>query len=314
MKLGGAVAVVVLSACVAVPATAHAQACQWKRTNLPTGGMTSVGITGGSRTGWVVGNGSSAAGDAAVVWFQDTVRVRLDFTESTTVRDANEDGVLAGATSTTAFRWINGTYQYLPSMPGDTRTWAQNINAGGDIVGLSGGSVLDAVVVWLGGSPGLFYALPGTDNGQAWRVIDIDRERRVVAWQITPENNAAGFIWDSAGNRTALQPLPGHASAEPQAFHNGHIVGLSAPTHSPTGRQLVEWDLTGKIVRTFPDGYALDVNAAGHILGWKGDLHALWRSETSYDLLPVEGWAPVLTNADNVYGATGTGPYRLSCV
>jgi hypothetical protein len=295
-------AVLAVSALVA-PTTAHAEAgCEWITTDLPVpAGYNGYSLVGDG-TEWIATGGWARS---ATVWHQDVPATR-EFAEQRIPTGVNGSGVLVTANESNAWRGAEA----LAPLPGKTKAWARSINAGGEVLGLSG----TAVVVWPAGSttPRL---LEGTDNGLWWIEKGLDDAGNAIGYAVGPVSQDLGHVWDRQGTRTSLQVLPGHYEAQPEVIHDGRVFGFSMPKDAYDARVWVEWNLQGEIVRTMP-GEVLGVNDAGDVLvnratdGQTG----VQRVDGRFDPLPADVSASVLTENGDVYGTIGDSRVvKVSC-
>lgn len=299
LALGAAI----LSACAVVPATAHADAeCTWSETVLPQPqGLTVTDVSSSDPAArWLVGTSEWSGPRTAVVWHDGAVSRTLPFADTSTATDVNDDGIVTTRswTSGKAFKHFpDGRSEELPALPGASVTYPEKINSAGDVVGRSGGKYVASIVVWRAHRPDIVETLPLSGNALIWNVAGIDDDGHVVAYGYTDGDGIEAYVWDRDHTRVQLQPLPGHRSAWPHTIRNGRVIGQSAVDSGSDGT-LVEWDLTGRIVRTFGvTGNALSVNSAGHVLGYFGTGTGVWRAADDFRTLP-DGTRPSVLSED----------------
>ncbi|GLZ29745.1 hypothetical protein Lesp02_19350 [Lentzea sp. NBRC 105346] len=297
-----------MSVCVVAPATAQADsACAWKVQDLPLPqGVTQAEISDADPAGgWVVATARSGGQDAAVVWHDNAVArsLKLEPGDSITT-GVNRLGTALEYSydkKSSYAHFANGDKAELPARVGDTESFAVGINAAGDIVGHAVGPNGRHVVVWPAATPGLVSVVAETDNGNSWLPIDIDDEGRILA-QETKSPARGGYVFDSAGHGTRLEPLPGHTWVRPVAFRGGRIVGYSAAGFDGP-ETVVAWGLDGRVVRKFDDlALVRDVNASGHVLGSGTDYSTnLVVGPSGRQEVPIIG-ASELTDSGDLYG------------
>ncbi|HCT75679.1 MAG TPA: hypothetical protein DGT23_03595 [Micromonosporaceae bacterium] len=162
----------------------------------------------------------------------------------------NANGVIAGmwysssGGVSTPWRYQNGSYQLLP-MPVQQGTWyyVTGINSSGDVVGRR---------MYFYGARGLLWRIDRpaevTDLGPAG-AVGIDAQRRVVL--------SNGTIVNPNGSQTVVQ-----GGGVVRVFQDGRILGDRSGS-----RTIVEWNLSGQVVREISGGLPSGVNAAGNIVG-----------------------------------------------
>ncbi|MGW5049534.1 hypothetical protein [Actinokineospora sp. NPDC004072] len=250
---------------VLVPRPAAAAACAWRVAELPApSGYSHATATGHAGAGLVVGTVWRTDHREGVVW-RDGVPRLLPNPPGTGAGSnypaaVNAAGVITGRWagtdgSHTAWRYRDGRYELLPGRG----TWVSvptDINTAGDVVGFSrvfvGGAQVNTLVWPVGGGM--------VDLGAAYPV-GVDDARRVAL--------STGQLVHPDGSALAL------AGGTPSAYQDGRLVGYQGSAAPYT---IVEWDLTGRIVRRIPDGVPSGVNAAGALVGVRGDGSvAVWR-------------------------------------
>ena len=268
MKLLTGVALV-LGLVVVPQAPAAAATCTWRVTDLPAPtGYSHATATGHAGAGLVVGTLWKTDHREGVVWRNGVPTVLPNppgkGAGSNYPAAVNANGVIAGRWqgsdgSHTAWRYQNGAYQYLPSRG----TWVSvptDINAAGDVVGFSrlffGGAQVNALL-WPVATPGAYV-----DFGEA-SPRGIDDSSRVAL--------STGRIVNPNGT-TYLQLQGGL----PSVYEDGRIVGYQGTAAPYT---IVEWNLSGQVVRQIADGAPTGVNAGGAIIGVRADGRtAVWRN------------------------------------
>jgi hypothetical protein len=252
------------AAVAALPATgAQAQpaaGCQWAATDLPlpagfTNGAVS-GSDGGDRFAGVVWN--QPASRHGVVWENGVPRLlgQVNFT-NTYVTDVDPSGTAVGradnGAGSDAMRHHVGVWQWLQPMYD-----AHGINDAGHIVGP--GTTRGQVVVWRPDQPAArILTLPGDEAVSA---TGIDDAGRVFA----STTQANSYVWSATGVRTQVTPVQPGGWVQVRAITAGRLVGQSGGASGPT--VAVEWDASGQVVRTLPDGAdARSVNANTLVLG-----------------------------------------------
>ncbi|WP_189214343.1 hypothetical protein [Actinokineospora fastidiosa] len=254
MKL---IAVVVMAlGLIAAPRTAVAAGCAWTVTELPApAGYSHASTTAHAGAGLVVGTVWKTDHREGVVWRDGVPRVLPTppgkGAGSNYPAAVNASGVIAGRWagndgSHTAWRYADGVYQFLPGR-GSWVSVPTDINRAGDVAGFSrlffGGAQVNTLR-WPVDAPGGYV-----DLGEA-SPRGIDDAGRVVL--------STGRVVNADGTSWQLQ------GGLPSAYEDGRIVGYQGAASPYT---IVEWDLTGRIVRRVPDGIPTGMNAAGAIVG-----------------------------------------------
>ncbi|MFC7617238.1 hypothetical protein ACFQV2_31260 [Actinokineospora soli] len=239
-----------------VPQTAAAATCAWRVSELPApAGYSHATATGHAGTGLVVGTVWKTDHREGVVWRSGVPQVLPQppgrGAGSNYPLAVNPNGVIAGRWQGSdgahfAWRYQNGAYQALPNRG----TWVSvptDINRAGDVVGFSrlffGGAQVNALL-WPVATPGSYV-----DFGEA-APRGVDDSRRVVL--------STGRVVNADGTSWQLQ------GGLPSAYEDGRLVGYRG-TASPY--TIVEWNLSGQVLRTIPDGVPTGVNASGVIVG-----------------------------------------------
>lgn len=258
---------------VAAPAAAPA-ACTWTMSELraPTG-YSYAEARGHAGTGKVVGTVWKTDHREAVVWTNGTPTL-LPQPRSTGgsnyAKAVNAKGVVAGywmGNDGTSFAWRyqNGQYQTLPGI-GTEDSIPTHINVNGDVLGYSGyfGPITTVhAVMWRADRPTTVL-----DLGEGYSAGFDDSRRAVLS---------TGAIVDGEGKE--LLRLQG---GRPMEMRAGRIVGYSGSAQPYT---IVEWNLTGTVVRRISGGVPNEVNSSGVIAGSRtGGVRTVWRNGTTQDI------------------------------
>jgi hypothetical protein len=294
------VAVLVASAVVAPTAQADT-GCVWDRKWLPIpAGQSAYGPLVGAGD-WLASPGFT--GTSVVVWHREVAQT-VTFPVSREVHAIDPHGVLLSSGDDGLWRGE----ERLEELPGRSST-VKAMNADGDVVGTSAG----AVAVWPAGAT-TPHLLEGSDDGRTWWPQGIDADGNVVA--ITNfDQGRLGYVWDGQGERSVLQPLPGHDRTDPTLIEDGRVYGYSQSS-SVTGKApSVEWNLSGEVVRIMDEGPVFDVNAAGdELLAWNS---AVRRASGRVDRWSYPYSMPfpsvLAENGDLYGGAYSEGPSKLFC-
>lgn len=300
-RLGAAA---LITGALLAPTAAQADtACEWIRAHLPVpAGQSSFGPLAGDGD-WLT---STTWGKSVVIWHNE-VPATVTFPVERSVKDVNRNGVLLSAGGDG--RWRGE--ERLEPLPGRSTT-VHSLNAGGDVVGRSGG----ALVVWPAGSaePTL---LEDTEDGLEWWPKGIDDDGSVIG-SSDDDGPDRAYVWNPDGERVELQPLEGHHQVSPSLIRAGRIFGESYEPGDIYGTS-VEWNLHGEVVRTFPGGSVTAANDAGDLLasgdGKPGGQGAVvLRSNGRIDPLPHDVFPDVLAENGDVFGGLYfEGPVKLRC-
>lgn len=211
-------------------------------------------------------------------------------------------GGAAFADGTHAFvRAPDGTYTELAALPGDTSSWAASINAGGDVVGGSGGSA----VRWSGGgAPVDLGSLPGETSMNA---VDISDTGWIVGnGSVTSQ---AWYIDPSIGTVTLIVPVAGATITQVRAVNaDGVAVGrvMVAGEFVPFTWNAVD----GMTLLPEPPGETGfepdDINASGQIIGHVFHFDPTNSTYTAY-LLGADGFEQL-----SVSGYDSALPHSIS--
>ena len=293
-------AAMLVTSAVVVPAAQADTGCEWIATELAF----PAGVHPG---GLLVGDGdwmaSTSRRSTAVVW-HDEVPMTVNFPVERAVYDISPTGVLLSVGSDGVWRGE----ERLEPLPG-RQTWSTNwMNTGGDVLGRSDG----ALAVWPAGSASPTL-VEDTDDGRAWWPKGIDDAGNVIG-----NVDGEAYVWNREGDRTRLQPLPGHDKAYSEFVFDGRVFGRS---HSPDGDYgtSVEWNLRGEVVRTLPGGAVMAANHAGDLLmfgdPWPGGQGtAVLRANGRVDPLILNVFPDVITESGDVFGGRYFDrPLKLAC-
>ncbi|HCT81083.1 MAG TPA: hypothetical protein DGT23_31850 [Micromonosporaceae bacterium] len=243
------------AALVVTPQTSAAAACTWSASPLSVpSGVTTSYPTGHAGTGLIVGSGWVSNHWEGIIWRNGSPQklpAPAAGPGSNYPRAVNANGVVAGYWTgndgtTFGWRYTNGSYQRLPGR-GTRPSVPTDINAAGDIVGFSNYFACcdpSHALLWKVSSPSVY-----TDFGVGFAEGIDDTGRVVVSW---------GVIFNANGSSTNLAS-PG-SSFKVTDFSAGRIVGYSG-TQSPY--TIVEWNLSGNVVRQIPNGTPYEVNSSG---------------------------------------------------
>ncbi|WP_327418308.1 hypothetical protein [Streptomyces sp. NBC_01233] len=274
-------------------------------------GYSTAEARGHAGTGKVVGTAWKADHREGVLW-SDGIPTVLPQPRSTPgsnyPRAINTSGVIAGYWvgndgTTSAWRYQNGRYQFLPGI-GTQTSVPTAINDNGDIAGFSRyfmGGAKTYAVMWRTDHPDTLV-----DFGEGYSE-GIDNSRRVVL--------STGAMVDGEGRE--VMRLQG---GQPLDYRGGRIVGYAGSSSPYT---IVEWGLDGKIVRQLPGGVPSEVNSSGIIVGTRtGGSKSVWRDGGTEDLTgPVPTGLNMLGITDDGAvisdyqsgGGTRSGIWRRSC-
>jgi hypothetical protein len=253
MAIALAVTVVTVPAAPAAAAASSASACTWRVTALPAPAGYSYAVANGVApvSGTVVGHAVRADGSGrdAVVWRNRIPQVLPNPAQgggSNRADIVNDQGVIAGVwwgtgTGVTPWRYRDGAYEILPK-PSNTMGIALTaINGAGDIVGQSHTLAPSSQgLLWKAATPGQFTSL-----GSSIHAVGIDNSGRMVL--------NTGVIVNPDGSRITLP-----RSVFMRLFDRGRILSEDLDTDT-----IVEWNVSGQVVREFAGVYPHAVNAAG---------------------------------------------------
>ncbi|GIH07271.1 hypothetical protein Rhe02_53380 [Rhizocola hellebori] len=298
---------VLTAALIVVPQSPASAACASTRLNAPAG-MTITYSTNHAGTGYIVGSGWVSNHWEGILW-TNGVPQRLPNPAagdgSNYPRAVNGSGVVAGywvGSTGVSFGWryTNGSYQQLPPL-GTRKSLPTDMNSAGDIVGFA--SYLTAgdfshVMLWKASTPSQF-----TDFGLGTAAGIDDTGRVVVSW---------GVLFNPDGTSLSLDN-PG-ATFSVRDFAGGRIVGFKGVDAPYT---VVEWNLSGHVVREIADGVPQAINASGSITATRqSGAKVLFKGATVETLTsPVP--APRITigvTSDNVViSDANNSAYRWNC-
>ena len=200
------------------------------------------------------------------VWDASGLRTDLPLPPGTTyssASDINNAGTVVGYASPNPVRWnTDGTVTVLPLLPGGTGGQAVAINDTGTIVGFSRVADGTHAVRW---APDGTITDLGTLGGGYSTSVDVN-ERGAVAGQAQgPDGTYHAVRWTPNGRLVELSAADSGAAA---INDRGVVVGAA-------GGVPVRW--TGTTATTLPlldgdfQGYAVDVNRTGVVVGLSGD-------------------------------------------
>ena len=185
----------------------------------------------------------------------------------------NDGGVVVGVSNDRAFRWENGVMTPLGELPGDTYSWARDVNNIGQAVGFScstGGSC--RAVIWP--STGGVTALPHLAGGLS-QAHGINDAGQVVGSSVNAAGVRHAVIWN-AGVITDIHSLAGGTSEAWKINRHGQVVGTwwsSSGFSEPAASQgSFTWTpATGMVLLgggQGDGGEAAGINELGDIVGW----------------------------------------------
>lgn len=252
MKSAVFTAALCASLALAVPATATAAVpCTWVASDLPLpSGATGGALRAAGPDGYLTGQVIKAGKVVPVVWHnrQPAELPPAPNGASVVLTGINGSGVAAGYYgSGGSFRYSDGGYRNLPSPSGRTG-YAVAINASGDIAGRLSGNGGDETIIWPASAPDTYRIIPGG------KPMGIDDAGRVVT--------EPGVIWSPDGSSVKLDSQGGKYVTVGK-YQGGRIVGRFG-----NDEVVIEWDLTGKIVRQTPANVVMGINSNGLMAAW----------------------------------------------
>lgn len=261
---------------VATPSAVAAAQCQYDLQDLPVPAGVAVSKTaGGSSDDSRIAGWTEVAGehDRGLVWVNGAVRQMSPAQGHVRPKDVNNTGVVAGYEEIPdgvaqwqpwyrAFRYENGTYEYL-QVEEDEQAQAVGVNDAGDVVG----------IVWSKSWPGdrTVVVWPRTGERRSFGVgqpVGITGDRKVV---LSTTNQA----WVADADTGARTALPG-AHTE-MVLDNDRVLGYEYVAHDTY--RISEVDLSGVVVGAYDRGlHPFGRNTAGTVFGLAGgpDL-VLWQ-------------------------------------
>jgi probable HAF family extracellular repeat protein len=189
----------------------------------------------------------------------------------------NRQGLAVGASdANSAVLWTNGEPLDLGTLPGGTTSWANAINASGDVVGFSSIPTGDEAFLWTKatGMQGLgFLSVGGTESGAK----AINRFGQVAGFAGANGNQVSyAFIWSKTTGMRSLGRLPGYDSSAAYAINDlGQVAGESDCVQNC--RLNEHATLWGKAKGSMLDlgvlpgatyGSATGINNVGQVIGW----------------------------------------------
>jgi uncharacterized membrane protein len=170
-------------------------------------------------------------------------------------------GIYANGGNALPVRYANGAYQDLPVPPGTLGGGAYDINAAGDIVGSVND---DTIIVWPADRPGTYTLLPKA-AGDSARAMGTDDARNIVG-EVSRQGQVTGtYVWNAAGQATALPASKAGAWVNPEGIRNGRVLGTDTGLDHDT---VVVFDLAGHVLWRLADHVARAMNAAGLVSGY----------------------------------------------
>ncbi|MEU0880572.1 hypothetical protein ABZ345_18365 [Lentzea sp. NPDC005914] len=294
-------AVVAALVLAALPAPAQAAGCVWTASGLPTHRNLE-----NDRVDAMSPDGTITVGDAVypvtrdlkgILWLGSTPVDMADPNFGPGVHnwpwDVNNAGVVVGYTydestaMTRPYRYHvqDGSYEWLQPSVGFAA--ANYVNERGDVAGWISDNGGDHVVLWPAGSVQPQVIGTGQPAG-------LDEAGRVVTTN--------GEIWSPDGTTVRIKDRRAH----PERYAEGHVIGAASDGKT------VEWNLAGKVTRTFPGaGSATAVNSSG-VFATKHGLHwAIWTDGAPQD---VDGYIAGITDSGVAYGNNDQGAVVYRCV
>ncbi|MEV6241080.1 hypothetical protein [Lentzea sp. NPDC051838] len=181
----------------------------------------------------------------------------------------------------------------LGTLPGDTRSTAQDINEGGAVAGVSAG-VSQHAVRWDPGAPVKKLADLGSDT---WAAA-INSQRIVVGYAVDSTGRAQPARWDFSGSLTVLT-VPGAASGVAYDVNDsGSVTGnavINGVSHA------VVWDSAG-VATVLGEGSGRYLTQSGTVIGYSGDQPARWDS----GLYVYDNHGALLSGHNEAADAVGT--------
>lgn len=248
-----------VAAVPAAPAVAAATAaCTWRVTALPAPAGYSYAVANGVApvSGTVVGHAVRADGSGrdAVVW-QNRIPQVLPTppgqgSGSNRADIVNDQGVVAGVwwgtnNRVTPWRYRNGAYELLPVPSTTMGISVTAINGAGDIVGQSSSLAPSSQgLVWKAATPGQFTSL-----GSSVYAVGIDDSGRMVL--------NTRVIVNPDGSRITLP-----RAVFMRSYDRGRILSQDLDKNT-----IVEWNISGQVVREFAGSYPHAVNSSGVMVG-----------------------------------------------
>jgi probable HAF family extracellular repeat protein len=196
--------------------------------------------------------------------------------------------------------------QDLGTLPGDTYSVAWAINANGDVVGWSMGPNGTRAFVYT--NAGGMVALPGLPDRPRTVAHDINDAGVVVGSANAGGGDIGHAVLWSGGTVQDLGALGTDSYSEARGVNGvGQVVGWSGG--GLTGVHAFLYSAATGMVDLTPEsdtGYALDINDAGQVTGYKtafGGYHAYrWQAGLSVDLGVLPGFAHSFGQAINASG------------
>ncbi len=240
---------------------------------------------------------------------------------------ANDNGLVVGAGSTTAFGsgrlpvvWQNGVVSQLPLPSGQTLGDANHVNASGVAVGSANAGSLQRGVIYSGGN-GTFITQTTSIGCYFLTAFGINDSGRIVGQGIDPNNAArnVGIVYN-IGDSMAFEvgALPGMNGALAFGVGNGgHVVG-SSMLNQGSGLPFI-WSDAGGIVAIplasgTSQGSARAVNSAGWAVGNDSSAFSipfLYDGSMTYrlaDLIPGgSGWDLSMNTSSSALGISDNG-------
>lgn len=239
----------------------------------------------------------------------------------------NEAGTVVGTGAQTSFGsnplpliWKNGTVAQLPLPAGQTFGRANDINDSEVAVGSVNGGVLEAPVIYAGGTGTVITAAAAT--GAVMRTaFSINDAGEIAGQGIDPANAArnVGLVYDiGTGIMTDIGSLPGMNGALAFDVSNaGHVVG-SAMQNQGSGTPFIWTKNTGMSAVPLPGGTSQGslrgVNSAGWAVGTASSAFAVpflydgTQSVTIQSLVPTGlGWDLSTNTSSSALGISEDG-------
>jgi hypothetical protein len=271
---------------VAAPASASADpSCTWSWTDLPLPANAQTATVAASD-----GHGTYAGSafidysvpDPAVLWQGGTATsLGAAFGADTTVWGVNSNGVVVGQAGGLPVRYRAGQWEHLP-VPAGAMGAAMYVNDRGDVAGAIG---IGHPILWPATGGYQQLTTPIVTNYSEPRGIAQDGTVAVWvndAWY----HKAAAFLLAPDGTWTRATSSNPDDAIHPAAVNEDILVGTVSAAVDPGQRVVAEWDRSGAVVHTYQGDSAVDVNAAGQILGTDAEGLAIWRDGALEAQLP----------------------------
>jgi hypothetical protein len=297
MRSAALLAVLVLASCTAAVPD-DPVACSWSWTDLPLPPdrmWTSVTVSDGRGTYAGLTSSLEPGGPDEVVLWQDGSPTVLGapFERSAQVLAVNRNGVVLAEVNTVPVRFRDGEWERLAD-PDGGHGRADAIDADGTVVGTAFRPSPDGsrLVRWADDRADVLEEVDFPFRGGM--VTGLGDDGTLLA-KSDADGLVHGYLLRPGGKWVRVEYPDDTADVVPVATSGGVVIGRAQSLDNRTA--LVEWDLSGRVLRARPDTTPVDVNSSGQVLGFVRPMSSpdpggevlLWRGDAREGVFPVPG-------------------------